>query len=297
MAHDRYQQIQRQIESFPPLPATASRVLEVTANPESSAADLMEVVQADQSICTAILKVANSPLFGQSKQVSSLEKAITVLGFEEVQNIVLGKTVLTSFAGLTSSDATALNRFWEHSLGVGLAAQIIAVHLGRPTGRFFIAGLIHDIGKLALLLCFPDEYPAASWLGRFTSAELHDEEQKLFGITHEKIAGKLLESWNFPLELLLSIGFHHNPENAPHDATAPLIVQLADVLAHLCGEPALLNNRTPPQAITALLPTLPKSWQQHGLPWDEVAVESWLAWLKIDTAHGSSILRTLMATR
>lgn len=297
MHRDAYAQIERQIESFPPLPTTVTRVLQVTGDPESSAADLMEAIQSDQSICTALLKVANSALFGHPKTVSSLEKAITILGFEEVESIVLSKAVISTFMEKMTPQKGVLDRFWEHSFIVGLAGKIMAVHLGLPSGQFFMGGLIHDIGKLALLLCFPEDYTAPSWLARFSTEARLKEERRLFGIGHELVAGKLLQSWNFPAQLLLALGYHHSPGKAPQSHISPLVIQLADLFAYFCCDPTLLDDLSVTQAIQVHLPEIESLWQSSGLQWDETAVESWFAWLKIDAAYGSSILKVLISRK
>ncbi len=118
----------------------------------------IQAILPDRSMCVAILKIANSALYGRSERVNSLETAIMVLGFNEVRNIVLGRSVVTAF-GRCKKNKAAIDQFWDHSFTCGLAAKTIAEHLGLSSpGQFFVGGLIHDIGKLAMLLTFPDEY-------------------------------------------------------------------------------------------------------------------------------------------
>lgn len=296
MDTNRYAQIEQKIESFPALPSVVAQVLKVTNDPESSASDLMEAIQPDPSMCTAILKVANSALFGQPKKVSSLERAITLLGFNEIESIVLGKAVVTSFQQTLVGYEEDLKEFWQHSFTCGLAAKIIAVHLNLSSGQFFMAGLIHDIGKLALLLSFPKEYGNTGFLNQFSTQQQLKQEVQLFGISHELIGGKLLQKWNFPQNLLFSIGFHHQPERAPKQNGYPMVIQLADVLSVLCCNPELLGEDDITTAVKKFLPDVESKWRDHKLPFEENALESWFAWLKIDHAHGSPILK-LLTTR
>lgn len=296
MDQNRYHQIEQKIESFPALPSIVAQVLQVTNDPESSAADLMEVVQPDPSMCTAILKVANSALFGQPKKVSSLERAITLLGFNEVESIVLGKAVVTSFQAILKGHEDELREFWQHSFTCGLAAKIIAVHLNLSSGQFFMAGLIHDIGKLAMLLSFPKEYGSTNMLNQFSSHSQLQQESKLFGISHELVGGKLLQKWNFPQNLLFSIGFHHHPHKATKQNGYPLVIQLADAMSFLCCNQQSIQDKEIAEKIKELLPDVEHDWRKFKLPWDETALESWFAWLKIDHAHGSPILK-LLTTR
>ncbi|WP_163337699.1 HDOD domain-containing protein [Desulfopila sp. IMCC35008] len=296
MDANRYTQIEQKIESFPALPAVVAQVLKVTNNPESSAADLMEAIQPDPSMCTAILKVANSALFGQPKKVSSLEQAITLLGFNEIESIVLGKAVVTSFQQILVGHKEELKEFWQHSFTCGLAAKIIAVHLNLSSGQFFMAGLIHDIGKLAMLLSFPKEYGSTGFLNQFSTQQQLQQETELFSISHELVGGKLLQKWNFPQNLLFSIGFHHQPERAPKQNGYPLVIQLADVLSMFCCKPDLLGEDDITTGVTKHLPDIQSKWEKYKLPFGEETLESWFAWLKIDHAHGSPILK-LLSTR
>ena len=100
MDSDTISTLTARIDSFPTLPTVVAEVIEITANPESSARDLMRVIESDQSLTTAILKIANSAFFGLARGVSSLQQALTVLGFTEIRNVVLARAVFSSFKNL-----------------------------------------------------------------------------------------------------------------------------------------------------------------------------------------------------
>lgn len=294
MAESKYDMIERQIDSFPPLPATVAHVLSVTGNPESSVHDLIQAILPDQSLCVSILKIANSALYGRSEKVGSLETAIMVLGFNEVQNIVLGRSVLTAFKDVGKKDKVAIEQFWDHSFTCGLAAKIIAEHLALTSpGQFFIGGLIHDIGKLAMLLTFPNEYSPAFWLPGFSNSERLLEEQQTFSISHGEVGYRLLKHWHFPETLLSAIGYHHTPHTAPKFKGFPLLIQLADLLAFLCCNQNLLANRELFTVIPSYLPEFEQQWSEQNLPWDTYTLEAWFAWIKIDRSHGSAIMSIL----
>ena len=149
--------IREQMDAFPILPVTVVRIMEVTSNPESSANDLMQALLPDQSLCVTVLKLANSVLFGRPQRVDSLTTAIMVLGFKEVQSIALIKAIVNSFRELQMNNAAALEQFWVHSFHAAMAAKYIAHDLRFSPNTFFMAGLIHDIGKLVMLLTFGAE--------------------------------------------------------------------------------------------------------------------------------------------
>jgi len=134
------------IQSFPTLPTVVNRVMEITANPESSTTELMDVIRPDISLTAVILKTANSAFFGLSRKVSTLDQAITILGFKEIRNVVIARAVFDSFKHLKKDKQFNINSFWEHSFVCGIVAKVIAQDMKYPANEFFIAGLIHDIG-------------------------------------------------------------------------------------------------------------------------------------------------------
>jgi HD-like signal output (HDOD) protein len=294
MAEAKYDMIEKRIDSFPPLPATVAHVLSVTGNPESSLHDLIQAILPDQSMCVAILKIANSALYGRSEKVGSLETAIMILGFNEVQNIVLGRSVLTAFGDAGKKDKAAIEQFWDHSFTCGLAAKIIAEDLSLSSpGQFFVGGLIHDIGKLAMLLTFTDEYSPALWLPGFSSVERLATEQQSFSVHHGEVGYRLLKHWHFPETLLSAIGYHHSPNAAPKFKGFALLIQLADLLAFLCCNQDLLTDQELFATIPLYLPEFEGLWRAQNLPWDPYTLEAWFAWIKIDRSHGSAILSIL----
>ena len=281
------------IDAFPVLPTTINNVLAVTSDPEASANDLLQAILPDQSMCVAILKIANSALFGQPKKVSSIERAIMVLGFNEVQSIVLGKAVVGSFAEIKSEHQESVNQFWEHSFMCALAAKTIAENVGLPAGDFFISGLIHDIGKLVMLLSFQEDYVPEEWIVAFSSREKSIDENMIFSVEHGAVGSRLLKKWNFPENLLAAIEHHHEPFKAAKRRGYPLIIQLADFYAHVCANPEMKGEQSLEEVTNLFLPDLKAQWATCKLPWQEVVMESWFAWLKIEYDHGSSVMNIL----
>ncbi len=294
MKETYFSRIEQNIDSFPSLPSTVAEVMNVVNNPDSSAKELTQAILPDQSMCVAILKIANSALYGRPKKVSSLETAITVLGFNEIENIVLSKSVLNSFGTIFKRNDATIEAFWDHSFTCALAAKIIAEHFSISSpGRFFMAGLIHDIGKLAMLLTFPEEYSAEKWLRGFSTTEKLAEERHLFSLSHEEVGGKLLQKWDFPEPLVNGLHYHHVPQNSPRHHGFPLIVQLADALSYICCTKEKEAVESIEEHIKELLPDIENSWNHHKLPWERLRLEMWYNWVIIERKHGSSILSIL----
>jgi putative nucleotidyltransferase with HDIG domain len=281
------------IDSLPPLPVTVANVIKVTTNPDSSADDLVRAILPDQIMCAAILRMANSVLYGHSKEISSLRTAVVLLGFKEVQSIVMGKAAITTFRQTFKDNKAEMAKFWEHSFACGLAAKIIAENLKLATGQFFMGGLLHDIGKLVMFLALPEKYLPAERMSTFSTGERLVEEKQKFSTSHNIIGGRILKKWLFPESLVLAVEYHHCPLEAPSMHGYPLIVQLADLLAFLCSNPEAVEGRSLVTTITEYLPDIKAQWESENMLWNQIAIESWLAWLKIDVGYGSSIINIL----
>ena len=224
-----------QIESIPTLPTVALRVMEVTSDSGSSANDLMEIIGQDVSLTAKILKIANSPFYGLTREISSLQHAVTVLGFKEIRNMVISTVAFESFKNFKQNKIFDINRFWRHSFCCGLAAKIIAVDLKYTSNELFVAGLIHDIGKLVMYIAFPTEFlklvdMMSPLKLKFTAFEA---EKNIFEIVHDEVGMKLLKKWLFPESLITAVGFHHHPQDADKKSPFPIIVHAADILAHV----------------------------------------------------------------
>lgn len=290
MTHLNLTAILKQIESLPTLPSTVNRVMAVTANPDSSALDLMEAILPDQSMCTAILKIANSAFFGMPRQVASIEKAVVVLGFDEIRNVVLGKAVFNSLKKLSSVDQKDIDLFWEHSFTCGLAAKILAEHLDYPPSEMFIAGLLHDIGKLAILMTFPDEYPPLLELSEPYQFRNLNYEQEHFAATHDEIGMRIMKRWLFPEQLQMAAGYHHRPEQAPAFFSYPILVQTADILAQLHSQPDRLEGVDITAIFHDFLPECRKLWRSHDIPWSDNRIGAWYEELRETRKRDQRIL-------
>jgi HD-like signal output (HDOD) protein len=288
MPHSNIASAIKQIDSFPPLPSTVIRVLEITRNPESSAHELMQAILPDQSMCVAILKIANSAFFGRPRKVCSIEEAVVVLGFQEIRNIILTQAVFSSFRKFRNTKKQDIDTLWQHSLTCGLAAKIIATHTtGYSPSQLFIAGLIHDIGKLILLISFPNYYSPAPEISEHLPFSLSSEEEETFGISHDNVGMRLLNRWLFPEQLCASTGYHHHPETAPINIEFSLIVQMADILSHSIHSNEALTGQEILDLINKFTPESTLSWSRYNFLWQQEDIENWLADLRSDLADGS----------
>jgi len=290
MSNANLDTIYGQINSLPALPATASAVLEITADPESSAHDLMNAILPDQSMCATILKIANSAFFGLPREVGTIEKAVMVLGFNEVRNIVLGKAVFNSFKEVNGNNQQSIDKLWQHSFTCGLAAKIIAERIHISASEMFIAGLIHDIGKLAMLMSFPNIYShllksaETDWRANF------QKENDLFFIGHDDVASRILNRWLFPEQLVYSIGYHHRPKQAEKFQLPASCIEIADIIAHLYHDPDGPSAADRKAAMLDIHSEVFDIRQHHQLPCGSDEIQTWFELLGQSHEKDTAIL-------
>ena len=149
----------RNIKNLPTLPIIVTRVLEVAADSGSSANELAEIVARDMSVSAKVLNLANSAFYGFSRRITTIPQAVVVLGFETVRSLALSVSVFEYLNKPTGEASFDREAFWVHSIGCGTVARITAKSLGwRDTGTPFVAGLLHDLGKVILDTDYNDLY-------------------------------------------------------------------------------------------------------------------------------------------
>jgi len=216
------------------LPSIPKIMLEVQALLRSEAHNtikLASTVGKDHGLTTKILMVANSPLYGLQRKVSSLEFAIMLLGVNEISNIV---TALSLAETMKMKDIHGLNfmSFWKHSMLVGTAAKDIAKRLGffDLSGDAFVGGMLHDLGIQLTARYFPKQFDKIIEVIEKDGLSFKDAEEKYLGLTHQEIGGFISRRWNLPPHLINSMMFHHNPYGAMDSPIVPYIVHVADCM-------------------------------------------------------------------
>jgi putative nucleotidyltransferase with HDIG domain len=281
--------IKQHIDSFPVLPVTVMKLIKVTSDPESSVQDVMDVVYPDQSLCLTVLKFANSVLYGHPKKIDTLQMAVSILGFNEVQTIALTKALMNSFGKLDEQQKLFIDKFWEHSFVCGMVARVIAKDLQMTPDVAFMGGLLHDIGKLVMLETFAADYSTENWMIKFSNQEMLDDELQMFSFTHDLVGGQLLEKWLFPENLITAVAHHHHPAEADEEKVVAHIIQLADFLSFFCCNPALLGDDDILSALHSSLPDVLSQCQGDGLPLESDAIVRWFDWLLHNFEQGSNL--------
>ncbi len=228
------------IERLPALPDMPSRILSIRNNPNSTVDDLVEIVEADLSLASQIIRYSNSAIFNNRETVTSLKDAIfRVLGYETVLHLSLGYAMGRIFK-LPEQGPLGEEQFWKHSTYSAALTQQLATAMPRAIrpkpGIAYLAGLLHDVGFLALHLFFKNEH---AWLNKMISANpehaITDMEMRLLGTTHTEIGTWLMQAWDMPVELTVTVKEHHNMSyDGPH-AEYPLLLNLSERLLKMHG--------------------------------------------------------------
>lgn len=216
------------------MPEAMSRLTEVIQNPVASPAEVADILQTDPGLAAKVLKLVNSPLYGFHQRIDTISRAVTVIGVKQLSALALGVTVLSIFKDVPEG-VIDVRAFWRHCLATGCAARSLASHLGVPnTERFFVAGLLHDVGLMLLYMNVPERARQVLIAARISGLSLVDTERRLLGVDHGQVGGALLASWKLPASLAEAADFHHEPLAAGNVRDAA-ILHVADFLAEAMG--------------------------------------------------------------
>ena len=235
------------------LPEVVLRINSLVDDPKSSAEDIGRAVQQDAALTARLLTLANSAMFGLSRQVDTVGRAIAVLGTRQVRDLTLGLSATRAFAGIPN-DLVSMDSFWHHSVLCAVAARQLAgaCPRGRPDSSF-VAGLLHDVGQLVLFNRLPREMHAALMMSIDEPNEppLHLCERELIGFDHAAVGGALARRWHLPAALAECIEFHHDPERAQAHPRDVAIVHIANSVATLLEIDSAEFEDAPPIAAMA----------------------------------------------
>lgn len=244
-----------QIDNLPELPQVATKVLQLLNDAGSSSHDLARIIASDQALTAKILRLANSAYYGVSRRITTVNDAVTILGFSALKSLILIATAYGAVSQSLMGYGLKAGELWQHSLLTAELSRCLAEKtLFAQPDEAFTAGLLHDIGKVALnQLALPEIYRAVK-LSENQSIPLHEAELAILGFHHGTVGGHLGDKWNLPGVLCEAIAQHHTPSlTAPHQLSAT--VALANALA--LGDPPptpmlILHDLTESQALALI---------------------------------------------
>ena len=222
---------------MPSLSTTVTKVLEICNRPDTSANDLNRVISLDPVLTGQVLKLINSAYYAFQNKVTSLTRAIIILGLNTVKNLALSTAVLDSLGNTASSQGFTMDDFWTHSIGVGVTAKALAKENKVPPDdleEFFVAGLLHDLGKIPLNSRFPEEYAQALEKAKVSEVPLFRAEDEVFEIDHGVVGEMIAEKWKLDKKISDALRYHHNPEETNGESDQLVaVISLANLYVNM----------------------------------------------------------------
>ena len=199
------------VDALPPLPAVALRVMEVAQNPKSSASDLALVVSSDPGLSGRLLRVVNSAAYRRSREITSVQEALVTIGFVQARNMAISGAIAGAYAPDALNALFRIDTFWEHSIAVAFKAAEIAGKGRRvDVPSAFTAGILHNMGRLAVFYADPAGLDQAVATAIATGATIEQVEAVQLGFDHAEIGGRLAAKWRLPEPVREAIAPHHD---------------------------------------------------------------------------------------
>ncbi len=224
----------KNLDKLPTLPQVTQRILEALAQ-DASAKELEKIIAEDQALTARLLKLANSPLYVGANPVTSLTQAIVRLGLGEVRNVVLTTAMRYVLTPTATYKKFNITRLWIHAIGVARAVYLLAQEEGMASPETcYTAGLLHDIGRLALTVFFPEEFLRILALTEAKDISFKEAEEEL-GLSHAEVGALVAEKWRFSEELIQAIKYHHAPKQNGRILSMAFLIFKGDIVARAVG--------------------------------------------------------------
>jgi putative nucleotidyltransferase with HDIG domain len=239
------EQVRLRVAELPHFPKAALRALQTLRREDASLEDVATDMSCDASLTTLVLRLANSPFYGVPGRVASARDAAQVLGRRTLESVLTLAAVASQFGGPRSKafDASA---FWRHALATAIAARALARAAGLDEDQAFVAGLLHDIGLLAMSVYFPEDLDALIGHARATDVELCTIERQHDLTSHAEVGAWIAAHWHFPVAVAQAIAAHHAPPAGTGAAEAiATCVHVANAISHALDLAGVDNELVP----------------------------------------------------
>ena len=202
---DEFRKALREVKNLPTLPGIVIKLTQMADDPETSTEQMGKVISKDHILAVKLLKLVNSAFYGFPQRISSLNSAIILLGINVIKSLIISASI---FEVMEDQDI----ELWEHSLGCAVVSSVLAKRMGlSEPEEISTAGLIHDIGKVAIKMELPKEYELITRLVQEKQIPRIKAEREILGLDHAEVGGWLAKSWNLPGKLIEPIACHHDP--------------------------------------------------------------------------------------
>jgi putative nucleotidyltransferase with HDIG domain len=212
------------VNSLATIPTVAKRLFELVSNPKVSLTDISKFISSDPVLTTKVLRMVNSPVYGFPGRISSVNQAVLLLGLNAVKGLLFGVSVFDLMQ-------RAMIGLWEHSIGCAVMSRLVAQRRGvKDPEEVSIYGLLHDIGKVVLLLYFSSDYEKVMNEAKEKETTVYEIENEYFSTSHATVGSWVAKQWSFPPPLVDVIGYHHRPHMAKVNQMNASIVHISDIL-------------------------------------------------------------------
>ncbi len=223
------------ISGIPSMGSYAGVIAELEAvinDPNSTLATVGATIEKDPDLTARLLRLGNSSFYGFPSRLETVAEAISLIGIQQVQDLIIATKVISIFAGI-EAELVNMESFWKHSLACGVGARSLAIAKRLPkTETYFVAGLLHDVGRLVLYSQAPTTSTEIFKVYQNHTGLLRDAETEVLGFDHAQIGEQLLRSWKFPASLIHAVGYHHHPLSASIFQIEASLVHAADYVIH-----------------------------------------------------------------
>ena len=228
--------ILREVSDLPSLPAVVSQLIELLNDPEANVKNLQAIISHDQALTAKVLRLANSAYYGFPRRISTITEAVIILGFATLKSLAFAASAFKMFNARFEGYTLNKGDFWKHSLICALSARIIAHRMKyKELEVAFIAGLMHDIGKMVLSKYVKNSFSEIIRQVNADKKNFTEAERAVLGFDHPTIGGKVAQKWNLPSTFYEVITYHHQPELSKDEKTLTSIVHVADSLTLMMG--------------------------------------------------------------
>ncbi|CAB1056176.1 hypothetical protein D1BOALGB6SA_912 [Olavius sp. associated proteobacterium Delta 1] len=232
------------IRHLPTLPTIVSEVNGLLQDSDTTLEILCRTIEKDQAIVSKLLSLVNSAFYGFQSKVDSLSNALVLLGFNTIRNAILSLSIIESFSDVKDLEGFEIADFWHHSLEVAVISRKIAEHAKAALpDSSFVAGLLHDTGKVLMLASFQDLFRQIWQSVRRDNLTFLEAEKRLLPVQHPMIGAYLAKKWQLPSDLIQAVKYHHAPQLKSEENKMQMVIYLADRIVNSSSETQVVADQ------------------------------------------------------
>lgn len=217
---------------LPSLPTIYFDLKEAISDPRSTTSTIGRIISNDQGLAARLMRLANSSFYGFPTSVDNIGDAITLIGLQQTRDLALATFVIDAFKDV-SIELISVKDFWKHSIACGICSRLLAMERREhKTEKFFLIGLLHDVGRLLMLVRTPKEVTELIHRCRESNELEYRVEREIFGCDHAELGGRVLKKWQLPQGICEAVHCHHQPTIAQIAQIETAVVHVADIIVH-----------------------------------------------------------------